>query len=82
LEGALFFAFAAAGGAMRVPSPAAGTMTNTFIIEGVQYKSVAGQVSNGEPGFRFQALGFRVLICSLLVVRRKLPEAGSLEPET
>jgi len=41
LEGALFLALVADGEAMRVPNPAAGTITKTF-IGGVQYKSVIG----------------------------------------
>src|SRR5580700_4379270 len=41
LLGSFFLAFAAEGGAMRVPRPAAGTITNTF-IRGDQYSTGAG----------------------------------------
>src|SRR5208337_1949133 len=41
LLGAFFLDFAAEGGAMRVPSPAAGTMTNTF-IGGISIVQVSG----------------------------------------
>ena len=48
LEGALFLVFAADVGPMRVPNPAAGTITKTF-IEGVQYKSVPSNFQMADP---------------------------------